>query len=108
MNLQLESKRGFACFDYDPYEDEILIYIGDDENPFEWYNKAMREDNFPDSFHDYIDMNGGRTTFYDDSDSSYEHTTREVTLPWSEFSETYTAYELFDSYCKSILKYNSL
>lgn len=108
MNLQLESKRGLACFDYDPYIDEILIYIGDDENPFEWYNKAMRQDNFPDSFHDYIDMNGGRTTFYDDSDSSYNHTTREVTLPWSEFSETYTAYELFDSYCKSILKYNSL
>lgn len=108
MNLQLESKRGLACFDYDPYEDEMLIYIGDDENPFEWYNKAMRQDNFPDSFHDYIDMNGGRTTFYDDSDSSYEHTTREVTLPWSEFSETYTAYELFDLYCKCILKYNSL
>lgn len=108
MNLQLESKRGLACFDYDPCEDEMLIYIGDDENPFDWYNKAMRQDNFPDSFHDYIDMNGGRTTFYDDSDSSYEHTTREVTLPWSEFSETYTAYELFDSYCKSILKYNSL
>lgn len=108
MNLQLESKRGLACFDYDPYEDEMLIYIGDDENPFDWYNKAMRQDNFPDSFHDYIDMNGGRTTFYDDSDLSYEHTTREVTLPWSEFSETYTAYELFDSYCKSILKYNSL
>jgi hypothetical protein len=108
MNLQLESKRGLACFDYDPYEDEMLIYIGDDENPFDWYNKAMRQDDFPSSFQDYIEANGGRTTFYDDSDSNYEHTTREATLPWSEFSETYTATELFDAYCKSILTYNSL
>jgi hypothetical protein len=108
MNIEIESKRGLACFDYDHYEDELLVYIGDDEESFDWYNKAMREDKFPHSFEDYVEANGGRETFYDDTDSNYEHTTIEVELPWAEFTETYKARELFETYCTKILAYHSL
>lgn len=108
MNIELPCKRGLACFDYNQYEDELLVYIGDDEHPFDWYNVAMKKDKFQESFQDYVEDNGGRETFYDTNDAYGEHTTIEVELPWNEFTETYKARELFEAYCSKILEYHSL